>query len=158
MEQQAALSLAKEELMESLERLPPDARFGVVFYNLEAEALMEGSEGLVAATRENKELVRGRLRGIRPYGGTDHVTALRAGLRYRPEVIFFLTDAQRMLADDVARIQAEAGGRTRIQAIEFGEGPALGTRASLEELARGTGGTYRYIDVAAYRRGRAGMR
>jgi Ca-activated chloride channel family protein len=151
MEQSSALEIAKAELLGSLDRLPPDTRFAVVFYNLDPERVVAEDGGLLNATSANKERIRTLSRALKPYGGTDHVAALRAGLRLKPEVIYFLTDGQRMSPDDVARLIAEAGGRTRIQAIEFGQGPALGASANLERLAQGTGGAYRYLDVAKLR-------
>ena len=40
-------------------------------------------------------------------------------------MIFFLTDAERMEADDAKAIRDEAGA-IRIQAVEFGDGPISG--------------------------------
>ena len=55
------------------------------------------------------------------------MSALRAALALKPEVIFFLTDADLMTNGDVNEILAEAG-TTRIQAVEFGRGINLGER------------------------------
>ena len=64
----------------------------------------------------------------------------------KPEVIFFLTDADLMDDRDVNRVLAEAQG-SRIQAVEFGVGPSLGKHTPFRRLAVSTGGTYRYVDV-----------
>ena len=130
----------------------------MVFYNLDATVLHRppgASKGLMAATASNKARVRTQLATIVPDGGTDHMPALRAALALKPEVIFFLTDADLMTNGDVKEILAEAG-TTRIQAVEFGRGIQLGERTPLRRLATTTGGAYRYIDVSQFPRSAAG--
>jgi von Willebrand factor type A domain len=148
-----SLEIAKRELLASLDQLPPDAEFAVVFYNLLAKMLSDPQlhKGLMSATTANKAWVRKELTGILPDGGTDHMSALRAALVLKPEVIFFLTDADLMTNSDVNQILAEVG-TTRIQAIEFGRGISLGERTPLRRLANTTGGAYLYIDVSKFPR------
>jgi hypothetical protein len=145
-----ALRIAKAELLASLERLPPDARFGVVFYNVRPTILLDeqGQPQLMPATQENKERLRARLTSIRPDGGTDHVRALKAAFSLKPEAIFFLTDAERMEGTDAETLTREAGP-IRIQAIEFGDGPDTGGTSPLRDLATATGGSFRYLDLSA---------
>ena len=64
----------------------------------------------------------------------------------KPEVIFFLTDADWMARSDADDIRREAGN-TRILAVEFGIGPAVRSSAPLRWLAEATGGSYKYIDT-----------
>jgi hypothetical protein len=148
-----ALDVAKRELNASLALLPPDARFAVVFYNLQAIVLSDplGRRGLMAASRINKDSLRAQLAAIPPDGGTDHKLALHTALTLHAEVIFFLTDADLMNDNDVTEVLAEARG-TRIQAIEFGRGADLGGSGPLRRLAQATGGAYRYIDVTRFPR------
>ena len=82
--------------------------------------------------------------------------ALRTALGLKPEVVFFLTDADLMTNNDVNEILAESGG-SRIQAVEFGRGSDLGLETPLRRLATTTGGTYRYIDVTRFPRSAAGF-
>jgi len=82
--------------------------------------------------------------------------ALREALKLKPEVIFFLTDADLMSNSDVNEILAEVGS-TRIQAVEFGLGTELGLRSPLSRLATTTGGTYLYIDVSKFPRSSGGF-
>ena len=149
---QGSLDVAKRELIASLNQLPPDASFGVIFYSLHATVLSDptGQRGLMPATRGNKARVGTQLSVISPDGGTDHMIALRAALALRPEVIFFLTDADLMTNSEVAALLSEAG-RTRIQAVEFGRGLEIGVETNpLRRLAASTGGHYRYIDVTRF--------
>ena len=103
------------------------------------------------ATAANKARVQAQLQTVVPDGGTDHMLALRTALGLRPEVVFFLTDADLMTNNDVNEILAEAGGG-RIQAVEFGRGSDLGLETPLRRLATTTGGTYRYIDSTKFPR------
>ncbi len=147
----SALRNAKRELQASLSQLPPDAKFGVIFYNLDS-IVMDDAQGrprMMPATAANKERVISLLAGIDSLGGTDHVEALEAALAMKPEVIFFLTDAKLMTAEQAETLRAEAG-TIRIQAIEFGVGPDPRTENPLRTLAIATGGAYRYIDVTRY--------
>ncbi len=152
-----SLDIAKHELLASLHQLPPDAEFAVIFYNLLARMLSDpqGHKGLMAATAANKARIQSQLASVLPDGGTDHMTALRTALALKPEVIFFLTDADLMTNSDVNEILAEAG-TTRIQAVEFGRGVNLGERTPLRRLAATTGGAYLYIDVSQFPRTGAG--
>lgn len=148
-----SLDVVKQELRASLEKLTPDVRFSVIFYNLATSVFTDadGHPGMMSATASNKARVRAQLDRVFPDGGTDHMLALRAALALRPEVIFFLTDADLMTNSDVAEILARAGS-TRIQAVEFGRGADLGGSGPLRRLAATTGGTYRYLDVTQFPR------
>ena len=152
-----SLEVAKRELLASLNVLPPDARFSVIFYNLRVRVFTDpgGQQGLMPATSVNKTRVQNQLRAVGPDGGTDHMLALRTALGLKPEVVFFLTDADLMSNNDVNEILAEAGG-SRIQAVEFGRGSDLGMETPLRRLATTTGGTYRYIDVTSFPRSASG--
>ncbi len=146
-----SLQVAKNELLASLGQLPDSAEFSVVFYNLSATVFddAQGRKGLMPATANNKARVRTLLATIVPDGGTDHMLALRTALELKPEVIFFLTDADLMTRQDVEEIVRKSG-KTRIQAVEFGLGGGLNTSVPLRDLAKSTGGFYRYIDVRSF--------
>ncbi len=81
--------------------------------------------------------------------------ALREAFKLKPEVIFFLTDADLMSNSDVNEILTEVG-KTRIQAVEFGRGTELGQQTPLARLATTTGGRYLYIDVSKFPRSSGG--
>lgn len=158
MQSHNSLEVAKREMLASINQLAPDAQFAVIFYNLNAHMLTgpQGLKGLMAATAPNKARVQTQLATIAPDGGTDHMSALREALKLKPEVIFFLTDADLMSNNDVNEILAEVGS-TRIQAVEFGRGTELGQRTPLGRLATTTGGSYLYIDVSRFPRSSGGF-
>lgn len=143
-----ALQRAERELNVSLEQLPPDARFGVVFYNLNSTTMpdADGNPALMPATSANKERVRTRLLSLRAEGPTDHSRALEAAFAMHPEVVFFLTDG-RQLRPEQADALLDSAGATRVHVTEFGDGPDPGTLDPLKTLATGTGGSYRYLDL-----------
>lgn len=147
-----SLDVAKRELLASLNQLPPDGKFGVVFYNLEATIFTDPNnvKGMMAATAANKERVRTQLAKVVPDGGTDHMKAIKTALALSPEVIYFLTDADLMTPADVDQL-LEVHGKTRIHAVQFGRGADLEREeAPLALLAKATGGTYRYVDVTTF--------
>ncbi len=153
-----SLDVAKREMLSSINQLAPDAQFAVIFYNLQTRMLADplGHKGLMAATATNKGRVQTQLEPVSPLGGTDHMLALREALKLKPEVIFFLTDAELISNSDIDEILTEVGS-TRIQAVEFGFGMSLGQRTPLSRLATTTGGTYRYIDVSSFARSAGGF-
>ena len=110
----------------------------------------------MAATTANKARMQTQLATVTADGGTDHMLALRTALGLKPEVIFFLTDADLMTNSDVNEILAEVGA-TRIQAVEFGRGITLGQQTPLARLATTTGGSYLYVDVSKFPRSDAGF-
>jgi len=153
-----SLEVAKRELLASLGQLPPDAEFAVIFYNSLARMLTDpqGHRGLMPATTSNKARVQTQLATVTPDGSTDHMLALRTALGLKPEVIFFLTDADLMTNSDVNEILAEVRA-TRIQAVEFGRGTTFGQQTPLARMATTTGGSYLYIDVSKFPRSELGF-
>jgi von Willebrand factor type A domain len=147
----SSLEVAKRELLASLAQIAPDARFAIIFYNLDAKVFPDpsGQPGMMAATPANKARVRSFLATVQPDGFTDHVLALRTAFELHPEVIFFLTDAERMDREDATRLIALAG-KTRIQAVQFGQISDLAGSAPLKTLAKATRGSFRYIDVNTF--------
>jgi hypothetical protein len=149
----APLRMAKRELAQSLESLTSVNQFQVIFYN-EAPSPYRGSlsrtRGLIFATDSEKQSASIFVKGIGGSGGTEHLPALRMGVNLGADVIFFLTDAadpsltQNEVDDLSERCMTR---RTTIHSIEFGTGPSPGNGRWIEQLARRTGGNYRYLDV-----------
>src|SRR5262249_10950430 len=89
------LSHAKQELFESVRRLSPDARFQIILFNRSIEMFsINNGACLLPATIENKRMVGDFLRLVLAEGGTLPLPALKRALALKPDVIFFLSDAE----------------------------------------------------------------
>jgi Ca-activated chloride channel family protein len=89
--------------------------------------------------------------GITADGGTDRFAALKQAFAYRPDVIFFLSDADDPMSPsemaDISRLQSRVG--TAICVIEFGRSATVPKQNFLIELARQSGGQYGYVNTAS---------
>ena len=151
----APLATAKQQLVQSLESLSSVHQFHIIFFNQQVRNsdLSGGGRRVAFATDRNKKLAARFVGGITADGGTDRLPALRAAVQMRPDVIFFLTDADDpMPASELAEI-ADLNRRAGvvISTIEFGRGPAKQAKNFLTELARTTGGQYGYVDTQSLR-------
>jgi hypothetical protein len=143
-----ALDAARRELLAGLEALPPDAEFQVIFYARDAEPLdLGGGTGLLPATPENRRAVAELLPAIRATGATDHLHALRQALALRPEVIFFVTDADDLTPEQVRAATLLNQGRAAIHPVELRDGPPGRDDAPLRQLAQLNRGTYRLLPL-----------
>jgi hypothetical protein len=146
-----SLRIAKAELIRSFQRLDRVHQFQIVFYNERPVAFNPtGTPGRLAfATDENKQRAIRFLDTIAADGGTDHESALRVAIRLRPDVIFFLTDADdpKLSPAQLTKIRHLAAGIV-INTVEFGPGPKPVGRSFLADLARQNAGKYAYIDIS----------
>ncbi len=147
---------AKSELISSVEGLEVTQQFQVIFYNqTPRELTLRGAKktSLYWASSINKTLARQDIGNVGTGGGTDHMLALQQALQLKPDVLFFLTDADSPLnVGQLDKIKRSNKGRSRIHCIEFGQGPELNTSIFLKRLARQNGGTYHYRDVDEFER------
>lgn len=144
------LRSAKAELIESLQALGPSHQFHILFFNMRVAPIDLGGRGRVAfGTDENKRLAARRVRAVTADGGTERKAALDYALRFRPDVIFFLTDDDTpMTTGEMAEILGDAIGAVTIHTVEFGQGPDHGRKNFLTELATRTGGERCYVDTS----------
>ncbi len=148
------LRAAKMELGESLNDLGSVHQFQIIFYNERPKIFqpIPGKAELVWGDTEGKMLAQEFITKIKANGGTEHLSALELALSMRPDVVFFLTDADepRLTFNELKRIQRWNRGST-IHAIEFGAGPKLSGQNFLMKLANQNGGQHAYVDVRALR-------
>ena len=145
------LIAAKRELIASLQSLRSVHQFQIIFYNQEPQlmpAFRGQSPQMVFGDEPGKRLAASFVGGISAYGATDHMQALQKALQLRPDVVFFLTDADQpqLRTDDFPRIRRLNQG-TVINAIEFGIGPPQPRFNFLQQLAAENGGRHTYVDV-----------
>jgi Mg-chelatase subunit ChlD len=148
---EAKMKAAKDELLKSLQDLDERQQFYIIFYNETPRLFDPGiSKGrLVFATDDNKRHAEQFIAGVHPDGGTNHMAALTAALRLRPDVIFLLTDGEAkddLSADELKRIDAINGGAAIINVIQFAPEPRPGS--SLVELAHQNRGQQAFVDVS----------
>jgi hypothetical protein len=112
------LARAKRELLRSLEQLPADARFQIILFNRSVE-ILNGDQGmgLLPATLENRRRAAQFLSSVLSEGGTLPLPALKRALALKPDIIFFLSDAEDMSDRDVREITHLNEGRTKIQVV-----------------------------------------
>jgi Ca-activated chloride channel family protein len=146
------LAAAQRQLVESLESLEDVHQFHIIFFNhkLRSFDITAGGRRIAFGTERNKKLASNFVRGITADGGTDRFTALKQALAFRPDVVFFLTDADDPMSAsemaDIERLQSRIG--TAICVIEFGRTAAKPSKNFLTELARLSGGQYGYVNTA----------
>jgi hypothetical protein len=82
---------------------------------------------------------------LTPSGNTNHGQALRRGLLFRPDVLYFITDADNMDPAEVADVTRFNRWRSVIHAVELSERRSARPDSPLRRLADGNGGTYRQV-------------
>ncbi len=155
-----SMQVAKASLVSSIQALEANQQFLIIIYDDKPTVLnlreVEKPQ-LYFATEIHKTLARQKITGIQPGTGTQHVPALEMALRLRPDVIFFLTDAQEppIYDGELESLKKLNGQKTRIHTIEFGVGQEVSEIAAprnfLRKLSRQNGGTYRYFDVTKFK-------
>jgi hypothetical protein len=142
-----ALALATRELLASLRRLPADTCFQVLTYNSRVTPLLPRYPEGVPASPLMIDRVEHALRDLEPIGATDHGRALREALGLRPDVLFFLTDADDLTQEHL-RVAAQSNrGGTVIHVIELTTRHRGRPAMPMQVLARDHRGTYHAVDL-----------
>ena len=148
----APLGAAKRQLVESLTSLESTHQFQILFFNHRVSAfdLTGGQRRIAFGTDENKRLAEDFVSGVTADGNTDRFGALSHALKLRPDVVFFLTDADSPMSPVELQRIATANERygATICTIEFGVGPQRRERNFLMDLADQTGGQHGYVDIS----------
>jgi hypothetical protein len=144
------LDFARREVIASLRRLPPSVRFQVIAYNEYAEALrIDGRSDLLPAEPRILDEAANLLTNLAPSGNTNHVAALCRGLALRPDVLYFLTDADDLKSAEVDAITSRWNHGSCIHTIELTRRRAAPSDGPLAQLALDNRGTYRRIAPSA---------
>jgi len=93
--QNPAIEWAKDELIRSIKQLQPNMSFQVVFYSDTVMTLPnpDRRKDLIPATEFAKEKAIQFVRDLEAEGGTNHRLGLDRAFEMKPEVLFFMTDA-----------------------------------------------------------------
>lgn len=143
------LAAARRELLTSLLRLPPTARFQVIVYHSHAAPLLPARPDWLAPTPETLRQVAEAVRTLNAEGKTEHTPALRRALALQPDVLFFLTDADDLTAEQLRLATLLARGKTAIHTLELNRSNRARPEMPMQVLARTTGGVYRAVDLDA---------
>lgn len=145
------LAAAKQQLLASIDSLDKTHQFQIIFYNREPYVLnLTGVEGrLVFGEEKNMQQARKFVAAIDAELNTNHEPALMMALRMRPDVIFFLTDADDpvLTEEQMRRIGRLNAGGSVINTIEFGTGAPPVRPNWLMRLAHEHQGQYQFVNV-----------
>ncbi|MGF1578568.1 MAG: hypothetical protein ACFCD0_04320 [Gemmataceae bacterium] len=151
MGRQNALEVATNELLASLEALPPETTFQVVIYNDHPAHLLPTRRDWLEPTILNKQLVAHALRCVKAVGGTSHTLALAKSLSLGAEAIYFLTDADDADPVQLRRLSRNNTNGVPIHVIELNV-TRFRTRSTLEEFAKSSKGQFRMINFRKWKR------
>lgn len=149
METDDSLDIAKSELLASLETLPRGSRFQIIVYNESPKLLELGVRDLAIPRKDALRQVATQLNAIDPKGGTNHLDALRKAVLLKPEIVYWLTDADDLsptLAASIIQLFAKhRGQQPTLQIVQFR--PDTSTKSTLAvSISETTGGSTRAID------------
>lgn len=130
------LARAKQELLNSITHLSQDMRFQIILFNRSIEVLAP-NQGLLLATLENKQRAQEFLMRVLPEGGTKPIPALKRALGWRPDVLYFLSDAEELTARDLGEVTLLNQGRSVIQVVAFDNEQSRLTLKALAQNNRG---------------------
>ena len=143
-----ALVAAQQQITHALEAFKDNHHFNIIAYHHRPTYFQDGNE-LASANLAGIKKVNDFFNGLAAFGGTDHEMGIIAALRYKPDVIFFMTDGgdpslnQSQLSD----LKKYSGGRTSIHSVQFGFGPLQEKQNFMSRLAEITGGNFHYVDM-----------
>lgn len=144
------LAAAKKQLLESMEALGDTQQFDIIFFN-ERLQIFDSSNGrhrTTFATDTAKKSAAEFLARVKADGGTDRAAALRYAIALKPDVIFFLSDADKPMSaaelDAITQLNERVG--VQVCAIEFGKGNKP-DKSSLADIAKANNGQYVFVDT-----------
>lgn len=147
MGQHGGWQAAGRELLASLQQLAPAACFQVIVYNRFAAFLLPNRQDWLAAEPETLAAVAKALASLQAEGTTEHGSALRKALSLKPEVLFFLTDADDLTAEHLRLVAACNRHQTIIHTIELNTRNRQRSDMPLQVLARENRGSYCAVDL-----------
>ncbi len=143
-----ALVAAQQQIVQSLAGLKDNHQFNIIAYHHRPTYFQPGSE-MAKPTQANVKQVNDFFNGLAAFGGTDHEMGIIAALRYKPDVIFLLTDGGDPYLNQaqISDLKKYCGGRTSIYSVQFGFGPLQDKQNFMTKIAKETGGNFHYVDM-----------
>jgi len=140
------LQEVKKELLKSFSVLNNNHKFNIIFYNTHFEVWKPG-EQLITANSSAKKEAEKFVQTMTASGGTSHLPPLLEAIKYKPEVVFFLTDGQDLTQVHLEEI-CQKSGDICINVIQYDDGHD-GRSEILRQLAYKNRGQYKYINVTS---------
>lgn len=146
------------ELIRTIQQLNEKQQFTVIFF--QGDRIIEAPpKGLKQATADMKQQIADWLQpypgGVPPQGRNNPVAALQRALKYKPQLIYLLSDnltgAGKFEMDQrrlIAEIEAANVSATKINTIQFvyrDPLSRLGLPGTMELIADRTGGVYKFV-------------
>jgi Ca-activated chloride channel family protein len=138
--QGTSIEQARAALLQALDRLRPNDRFGILQFN---NGYREFAQWPMAASAQNVASAREYVRRLQAGGGTEMLPALRH-LMAKPEIpgylrhIILLTDGDLGNEEEIfAAMRRDLGG-ARLYAVAVGSAPNLFLAAKMAQFGRGT--------------------
>ena len=94
-----------------------------------------------------KQQIRERIGKVYPEGSTVHEKALPLALALRPDVIYFLTDGEKVSQQYLNTVSQANSGRAVIHVIELCHSPRIQGGPHLARFAQDNGGMYQAFQV-----------
>ncbi|MBI1336023.1 MAG: hypothetical protein GC164_03570 [Phycisphaera sp.] len=154
------------ELKRSISELSDAQEFSVIFFR-DGEAVEAPPPGLKKADSQTKQRLSDWITlsagNVEAHGRSSPITALQRALRYKPQLLFILSDNitgtgqggsryEIRQRDLLAEIQKANTGGTKINTIQFLYPDPLaeqGMEPTLKAIADSTGGVYKFLDARA---------
>ena len=145
-----ALVAAQQQITQALVGLSDNHHFNIIAYHHRPTYFQAGN-AMVSPNKSNINLVNKFFDGLAAFGGTDHEMGIIAALRYKPDVIFFLTDGGDPYLNQaqISGLKKYCGERTSIYSVQFGFGPLQEKQNFMTRLAQETSGDFHYVDMRA---------
>ena len=143
-----ALVAAQQQITQSLGGLKENHRFNIIAYHHRPTYFQAGND-MATSNQLNIKKVNDFFNGLAAFGGTDHEMGIIAALRYKPDVIFFLTDGGDPYLNQaqISDLRKYCGGRTAVYSVQFGFGALAEEQNFMRRLAEETGGKFQYVDM-----------
>ncbi|UCF15296.1 MAG: VWA domain-containing protein [Phycisphaerales bacterium] len=134
----ARIEAVKTELINSVNRLEPDQKFFIIFYNSVSHPMQ--ANGLVLATEANKMNYLTWVRSIMARGGTHPEQAMLHALSLKPDAIWLLSDGA--FSNSVCDVIRAQNPGIQIHTIAFHNQAG---QAVLWRIANENGGSYMFV-------------
>ncbi len=131
----------REELKRSIRSLVPQQQFHVIFFS-EGKPQEMDAKKLVYATDANKQKAFTYLDSVVAGGRTDPGPALERAFKYKPELIYFMTDGEfePAILDRLRRLNKDKKIKINTFSFVFKPGEEL-----LKQIASEHGGRYKHV-------------